>query len=204
MNIILQNSWLGGFSAFLEPTLLKDSPNGCKECHYRFVISAKANSDIFIGVKESFVNQDIAMNKYYMSSLLPDKFNCYFFNKTLFSKEELENNTDKIIVSASSYLQDVGLVILDDYKNLKKDVNDGRIEFNFKDEVIARLNFTQIVNKYLCMESYLNKFTSYSLFIYRESEAEANQRLNFLTNGNFDFLNFKHFGNKTLLNQFDN
>ncbi len=120
-----------------------------------------------------------------MSSLLPDKFNCYYFNKTLFSKEELVNNTDKIIVSANSYLQDVGLVILDDYKNLKKNVNDGRIEFNFKDEVIPRLNFTQIVSKYLCLESYLNKFTSYNLFVYRESEAEANQRLNFLTNGVF-------------------
>lgn len=183
MNILLQNSWLGGFSAFLEPNFIKDSPNGCKECYYRFVISAKPNSDVFIGVKESFVNEDIILNKYYMGSLLPQKFNCYYFNKTLFSKEELEKNTDRIIISASSYLQDVGLVILDDYNNLKKDPNDGRVEFNFKDEVIARVNFTQVVNKYLCMESYLNKYTSYSLFVYRESEAETNQRLNFLTNG---------------------
>lgn len=185
MNILLQNSWLGGFSAFLEPTFLRENQNGCKDCYYRFVLSAKPNSDMFIGIKESFVNEDIVLNKHYMSSLLPDKFQCYYFNNTLFTKEEIDKNTDRIIISAGSYLQDVGLVILDDYKNLKKDANDGRIEFNFKDEVIARLNFTQVVNKYLCMESYLNKFTSYSLFVYKESEAEFNQRFNFLTNGIF-------------------
>jgi hypothetical protein len=187
MNILLQNSWLGGFSAFLEPNFIKDSLNECKDCYYRFVLSAKPDSDIFIGVKESFVNQDIIFNKYYMSSLLPDKFNCYYFNKTLFSKEEIEKNTDRIIVSAGSYLEDVGLVILDDYKNLKKEVNDGRIEFNFKDEIIVRLNITQVVDKYLCMETYLNKYTSYSLFVYRESESEFIQRLNFLTNGIFTY-----------------
>jgi len=185
MNILLQNSWLGGFSAFLEPNFIKDSLKECKDCYYRIVLSTKPDSDIFIGVKESFVNQDIIFNKYYMSSLLPDKFNCYYFNNTLFSKEEIEKNTDRIIVSAGSYLEDVGLVILEDYKNLKKEVNDGRIELNFKDEVIVRLNITQVVDKYLCMETYLNKFTSYSLFVYRESEAEFVQRLNFLTNGIF-------------------
>ena len=167
----------------MEPNFIKDYPNDCKDCYYRFVISGKQNSDILIGVREAFINEDIILNKFYMSSLLPDKFNCYFFNKTLFSKEELENNSDKLIVSASSFLQDVGLVILDDYKNLKKNVNDGRTEFNFKDEIIVRLNFSQVVDKYLCMESYLNKFTSYNLFVYRESETEINQRMNFLTNG---------------------
>jgi len=118
-----------------------------------------------------------------MSLLLPDKFNCYYFNKTVFTKEELEKNTEKIIVNANSYWQDVGLVILDDWKNLAKDLNDGRLEFNFKDEVVVKINFTQIVNKYLCMESYLKKFTSYNLFVYRESDAEFLQRMNFLING---------------------
>ena len=76
-------------------------PNDCKDCYIRFIISGKQNLDILIRVREAFINEDIILNKCYMSSLSPDKFNCYFFNKILFSKEELENNSDKLLVSAS-------------------------------------------------------------------------------------------------------
>ncbi len=145
-------------------------------------------SHVLIGVKESFINEDFILKKNFMGSILPDKHSCFSFNKVNFTKEDVEKNTDKIIFSASSFMEDVKMVILDDYQNLQKNVNDGRTEFNFNDELIIRLNFTQILNKYLCIQSSLNKFISYRLFAYKESEVEDIQGMNFLINGKNNLL----------------
>lgn len=57
-----------------------------------------------------------------------------------------------------------------------------------------RLNFTQAINKYLCVEDYMKKFTTYGLVVYKESDSENMQKYNFLTNGKFIFL--KKFAEK--------
>lgn len=149
------------------------------------IISAKPNAVILFGVKEAYKNKDLVLDKFYTGSLLPGKFECFYFNKTLFTDEELKIQDDKLILLANSFTQDVGMVLLDKWENLQNSRDDGRIEFNFKDEMSFRLNFTQAINKYLCVEDYMKKFTTYGLVVYKESDSENMQKYNFLTNGKF-------------------
>lgn len=180
------NAWFGGYSVFLEPKFLTQT-NGCtgSDCFYRIVISAKPGSLIIITVVEAFTTRDLSLNKIYRKSLLPEKFDCFYINRTIISEDEILKDTDKLIFHASSYTQDVGLVILPDSKKLKdNNPNDGRIQHIFKEEINFQMKFADALNKYLCIYPNVDRFTSYQLFVYKESESENIQKMNFLTNGN--------------------
>lgn len=156
-------------------------------CSYRIVISAKPFSLILLSISEAFSNQNLQLKKAYFKSLLKDKSDCYYVNKTLFNDRELNEveNPDKLIVKAYSHSDEVSLVLLKDPKKLNTSEDDGRIEMNFVDEINFRVNFTQAVDNYLCVENMKPRQMSYRLFVYKESDSENVQKYNFLTNGWF-------------------
>jgi hypothetical protein len=184
-------------SVILKPQFLEynncDKPES--NCFYRILISSKPFSLTLISLTEAFTNTNLQFKKLYYKSLINDKADCYYLNKTLFSNEELISNSnsninknpDRLIIKSYSPSDQLSLVILKDPKKLNTtDDDDSRIEMTFLDEINFRLNFTEAIDKYICLENIKSDQISYSLFVYKESDSENIQRYNYLTNGNFN------------------
>jgi hypothetical protein len=186
-------------SIILKPQFMEfnncDLPNS--NCFYRIIISSRPFSLTSISLTEAFSNTNLQLKKLYYKSLIDNKADCYYVNKTLFSDEELKKNKneneDRLILKSFSHSDQLSLVILKDYSKLNStnDNDDGRIEMTFIDEINFRLNFTQAIDNYICIENTKSEQVSYSLFVYKESESESVQKYNYLTNGNLFLLNFK-------------
>lgn len=172
-------------SIILTPQFLEynycDKPES--NCFYRIVISAKPFSLVLLSLTEAFTNTNLQLKKPYFKSLIYNKSDCYYLNKTLFQDDEIRKNEDKLIIKSLSHSEEVSLVLLKDPKKLNSTEEDGRIEMNFIDEINFRLNFTQAIDNYICFENSKDTQMSYGLFVYKESDSENVQKFNYLTNG---------------------